>query len=338
MRVLMYYNNNDVRIEEMPKPKIGHDELLVKVHASGICGSDVMEWYRIKKAPLVLGHEIAGEIVEAGKNVKGYNIGDRVFVSHHVPCNTCYYCLNGNHTLCETLRSTNFDPGGFSEFVRVPKINVDRGVFLLPDEMSYEQATFIEPLACVIRGQRIANFKPGQTVLILGSGMSGLLHLLLARALGAGKVIITDINEYRLDMARKLGADKVIHANELNNSRFADLVIICTASTGAFDQALKSVDKGGTVLFYALKEPGVILPLPVNEFWCNQIKLISTYANSPYDASMAIELISSKRIIVDKLVTHKLQFDKASFGFKLMTEAKESMKIIFNPFGKKHEI
>jgi len=132
MRVAMYYNNKDVRVEEVPTPRIGAGELLVKVLASGICGSDVMEWYRIKKAPRVLGHEIAGQVTEVGEGVKNYRVGDRVFVSHHVPCNTCHFCLNGHHTVCDTLRSTNFDPGGFSEYIRIPKINVDRQVFIFP--------------------------------------------------------------------------------------------------------------------------------------------------------------------------------------------------------------
>jgi len=152
VRVAVYYNNNDVRLEEMPVPAIGQHEMLVRVEASGICGSDVMEWYRIMRAPLVLGHEIAGTIAEVGKDVTRYKVGDRVFVSHHVPCNTCRYCLAGHHTVCDTLRSTNFDPGGFAEYLRVPAINVDRGVFLLSDEMSFDQGVFIEPLACVYRG------------------------------------------------------------------------------------------------------------------------------------------------------------------------------------------
>jgi L-iditol 2-dehydrogenase len=143
----MYYKNSDVRLEEMPKPQISSRELLVKVQASGICGSDVMEWYRIKRAPLVLGHEITGEIVEVGKNVSGYKVGDRVFVSHHVPCNSCRYCLSGNHTVCSTLHTTNYYPGGFAEYIRVPAINVERGVFLLPQEVSFADGTFIEPLA-----------------------------------------------------------------------------------------------------------------------------------------------------------------------------------------------
>jgi len=173
MKCAMYYNNRDIRLEEIPVPKIGKDELLVKMRACGICGSDVLEWYRVKKAPLVLGHEMTGEIAEAGSNVSEYHLGDRVFVSHHVPCNTCRYCLSGHHTLCDTLRSTNFDPGGFAECIRVPAINVDRGVFLLPVEVSYEQGTFIEPLACVLRGQKIAHLQPGQSVFILGAGISG---------------------------------------------------------------------------------------------------------------------------------------------------------------------
>jgi L-iditol 2-dehydrogenase len=307
--------------------------------ASGICGSDVMEWYRIKKAPLVLGHEIAGEIVEVGKGVDRYKIGDRVFVSHHIPCNTCHYCLNGNHTACETLHTTNYDPGGFAEYIRVPSLNVDRGVFLLPDEVSFEEGAFVEPLACVIRGQRVAQLQPGQTVLILGSGISGLLHLLLARALGAGRVITTDINEYRLKMAQQLGADAVIHAREdvparlreSNNNRPADLVIICTGALPAFTQALQSVDRGGTVLFFAPTDPGVDLPIPVNEFWRNGIKLMPSYGNSPFDATVAIELIHARRVPVHKMITHRLSLAETGLGFQLVAEARESIKVIIEP-------
>jgi len=197
MRVAMYYNNKDIRIEEMPIPRIGPGELLLRIEASGICGSDVMEWYRIKRAPLVLGHEIAGEVVEVGEGVDRYNKGDRVVASHHVPCNTCRYCLSGHHTVCDTLRRTNFDPGGFAEYVRLPAINADRGVYLIPDEVSFEEATFTEPLACVLRGQRIAGLQPGDTVLVIGSGIAGLLHIQLARATGAGRVVATDVSEAR---------------------------------------------------------------------------------------------------------------------------------------------
>jgi L-iditol 2-dehydrogenase len=339
MRVAMYYNNHDVRLEEMPRPEPGPGEILVKIMASGICGSDVLEWYRIKKAPLVLGHEIAGEIVQVGDGVSGFKEGDRVFVNHHVPCNTCHYCLSGNHTVCETLHTTNFDPGGFSEYVRVPRINVDRGTLLLPDGLSYEEGSFVEPLGCVLRGQRVAQLKPEQTVLILGSGVSGLLHLLCAQALGTGMVITTDVCEYRLDMAKRFGAHAVIDAREnvaekvmkLNGGRKADLVIICTGAYPAFIQALESVDRGGTVLCFATTEPGVDLPLPINQFWRNGITVLPSYANNAYDAKVAISMLSNKRINVEQMITHRLALADTGTGFQLMSEAKESMKIIIEP-------
>ena len=159
MRTAVYYSNSDIRIEERPRPKIGEGELLVKIEASGICGTDCLEWYRIGRIPLVLGQEIAGVVVEAGKGVKNFKVGDRVSASHHVPCGECRFCLDGHETTCDTLRKTNFDPGGFSEFVRIPKINVEKGTYLLPKDLSFEEATFIEPLACVLRGQRLANFR-----------------------------------------------------------------------------------------------------------------------------------------------------------------------------------
>ena len=340
MRVAMYYNNRDIRLEELPKPQIGPGEILVKVLASGICGSDVMEWYRIKKAPRVLGHEIAGEIVEVGEGVERYKTGDRVFVSHHVPCNTCQYCLNGNHTACETLHTTNYDPGGFAEYIRVPRLNVDRGVFLLPEDMALEDGVFIEPLACVVRGQREAQLKPGQSVLILGSGISGLLHLMLARALGAGRVIATDISEYRLKAAQRLGADEVIHAsedvparvNQINNGP-ADLVIVCAGALSAFNQALHCVDRGGTVLCFATTQPGVELSVPINDFWRNGIKLMPSYANSPYDANVAMELIRAGRVPVREMITHRLSLEDAALGFKLVAAADESIKVIIEPHG-----
>jgi L-iditol 2-dehydrogenase len=338
----MYYNNKDVRVEEMPVPKIVPGELLVKVYASGICGSDVMEWYRIKKAPRVLGHEITGEIVEVGEGVRNYKKGDRVFVSHHVPCNKCYYCLKGSHTACETLHKTNYDPGGFAEYIRIPEINVDRGVYLLPVGMSYEEGTFIEPLACVVRGQRLARLKPGQTVLVIGSGMSGLIHIKLARSLGAGSIIATDITEYRLKAAERFGADAVINAKddvqkrllELNENRLADVVIVCAGSLKASTEALKCIDKGGTALFFAVPEPEIMVPVAMNDMWRNEIKLMTSYGASPLDLGIAISLMKNKRIVLNDMITHRLSFDECQLGFRLVADAKDSIKVIFEPYKK----
>ena len=339
MRVLMYYNNRDVRVEEMPVPKVGPGELLIKTYATGICGSDVMEWYRIKKAPRVLGHEITGEIVEVGEGVKKYKTGDRVFVSHHVPCNNCYYCLNGSHTACDTLHRTNYDPGGFAEYIRIPHINVDRGVYLLPDDMSYEEGTFIEPLACVVRGQRLARLNPGQSVFVIGSGISGLIHIALARALGAGRIIASDIAEYRLNAAKRFGADAVIHAQddvkkrllEANDKRLADFVIVCAGALSASETALSCIGPGGTGLFFAVPEPEVMVPVPMNDMWRNEITLMTSYGAGPFDLEVAIKLMSSKRVQLTDMITHRLTFDEGAKGFKLVAEARESIKVIFEP-------
>lgn len=339
MHVAMYYNNNDVRIEEMSIPEINDNELLVKVQACGICGSDVMEWYRLKKAPRVLGHEMAGDIVKVGKNVKKFKVGDRVFVSHHVPCNNCRYCLNDQQTICDTLHSTNFYPGGFAEYLRVPEINVDRGVFVLPKEMSYEEGAFIEPLACAVRGMRIAEMKPGKSVLVIGSGVAGLLNIKLAKAMGAGKIFATDIDEYRLKTAKKLGADVVIHAKENvpkvvkqhNNGKLADLVIPCVGVPSAIRQAIESVNAGGTILFFAPTEPGLDIPFPLFDLWNKQVKMVSTYAGAPKDLKEAIELIKTKKVKVTDMITHTFSLNEAAMGFKLAAKAQESIKIIIKP-------
>ncbi len=335
MKVAMYYNNKDIRIQELPKPKIKQDEILVKTVACGICGSDVMEWYRIKKKPLVLGHEMTGEVVEVGKDVKKIKKKDRVFVSHHVPCNKCRYCLNDKHTVCETLRTTNFYPGGFAEYIRIPKINVENGTFLLPKEISFEDGTFIEPLGCVVRGQRIVNVKKGDTVLVIGSGISGLLHIQLAKLKGT-KVIATDINDYRLKSAKKFGADFIINAKEdvpervkeVNENRLADKVIVCTGAIQAINQALKSVEKGGIILFFAPTDPGVEVKIPFNDIWMKGVTLTTTYAAVEKDIKEAIELVKNKKINVHDMITHRLKLEEIQKGFKLVSEAKNSIKVI----------
>lgn len=335
----MYYNNHDVRLEEMPKPQIGSGEVLVRVEACGICGSDIMEWYRLNKAPLVQGHEIAGEIVEMGHGVEGWKNGDRVFVYHHVPCNTCHYCARGHHTVCDTFRNTHFDPGGFAEYVRVPAINVDRGLYFLPEDVSFEEATFIEPLACAVRGQRLARMKTGDSVLVIGSGIVGLLHVQLARTMGASLVVATDVVEYRLEAAKKFGADAVIHGKEdvpgflrkTNGGRLADLVVVCAGVLPAVEQGLQSAERGGTVLFFAPTEPGEKIPISVNDLLFNEVTVTSSYSGSREDATIALDMIRSRRVRVREMITHRFGLADAGEGFKLMVEPRDSLKIIIEP-------
>lgn len=336
----MYYSNSDVRLEEMPRPRIGEGELLVRVMASGICGSDVMEWYRADRVPLVLGHEIAGEVVETGAGVESFRVGDRVAVTHHVPCMTCHYCRSGHHTVCDTLRTTSFDPGGFAEYLRVPAINVERGTFLLPDSVSWEEASFIEPVACVLRGQRQARFFPGCSVLVLGSGISGLLHAMVARALGAGRIAATDVIDSRLEVACRLGAEATFAASEdvparfreINEGRGADLVIVCAGAEPVVEQALRSVSRMGTVLFFATTRPEVSIPLPLKDFfWRNEATLTSSYAGSPADCETALELIRAGRLPVADTITDRLPLAETGRGFMLVAEPRDSIKVIIEP-------
>jgi L-iditol 2-dehydrogenase len=336
----VYYSNDDIRIEELPVPAIGPGELLVRVDVSGICGSDVMEWDRVPKAPQVLGHEIAGVVVEVGDGVDRFKKGDHVTAAHHVPCNTCRYCLSGHHTACDTLRTTKFDPGGFAEFVRLPAINVNRGVFPIPDDVSLEEASLTEPLACVLRGQRIARIEPWQSVVVIGSGIAGLLHVQLARALGATRVIATDISDYRLKAALHFGADATIHAGgdvpallrKANDGRLADLVIVCTGAPVALEQSLELVERGGTVLFFAAAEPDVTLSVPLTRlFYKNDITLTTSYAGSPADYANALELIHSRRVLVKDMITHRLHLEDIQKGFQLVASAGESLKVVIEP-------
>jgi len=340
MRVGMYYSNSRVEVEEMPIPAINKKDILIKVMASGICGSDVMEWYRIKKAPLVLGHEIAGEIVEVGEEVTKFKKGDRVFATHHVPCDECHWCLTGHQTACQVFHTkNNFDPGGFSEYLKVSGKSIDTGTLLLPDEMSYEQGSFIEPLGTIVRGLRAVDLKPGDTMLVLGCGIAGLLMIKLARSLGAGRIIATDIDDYRLEAARRFGAEKTIRADEnipgliqeVNHGRLADKVIICAGALSASKQALQSVDRGGTVLFFAVPNPGETVDIDFNPFWRNDVSLKTCYGAAPLDNAQAMELIRAGNVDVKDLITHRLGLEDISKGFKAAGEGKNCLKVIIEP-------
>jgi L-iditol 2-dehydrogenase len=336
MKVAVYYRNDDIRIEERPVPAISDAEILVKMKASGICGTDVMEWYRTKKAPCVLGHEMAGEIARVGSNVEGFMKGDRVFVSHHVPCYKCHYCLQGKYTACESLHKGNYDPGGFAEYIRVPEENVKYGTFVLPGSLTYEEAAMIEPMACAIAGQNQLELKKGQTVLIIGSGISGLLHVHLAKRKGA-RVISTDINEYRLSKASEFGADFLAKAGKysadrlrsVNDNRLADVVIVCAAARQAIDNAISSVDRKGKILFFGV--PDFDINIPSVRFWRDEISLHFSYGAAPEDLRAAIELIEDDTKSIGKMITHRIALSEIQQGFKLVSAAKDSLKVVVEP-------
>ena len=324
MKVAIYNSNTDFEIVEKPTPEISGGEILVKVRASGICGSDVIEWYRKKKKGSVLGHEIAGKIVES-KSSK-FKENDKVFVSHHVPCGECDFCINGQETACETLHNGNYDPGGFSEFVRVPKINVERGTYLL-DDLTYEEGTMIEPLACVIRAQNLLDIKKGDKILILGCGISGLLNIQLAKLNGA-EVTATDIDEYHMDKAKEFKADYVVNATKGIREK-VDTVIVCTGAEAAVKDAYNCVERNGRIMFFAI--PGKTIEIPGAILWRNELTVLSSYGAAPKDLEIALTLIQQKKVNVMDLITHKLGLDQIEEGFKIVSEAKNSLKVVLVP-------
>jgi len=221
----------------------------------------------------------------------------------------------------------------------VPKINIDFGIYKLPNDMSYEEGTLIEPLACVSRGQRLADLKKDDTVLIIGSGIAGILHTQLAKFKGVRNIVVSDINPYRLELAKKFGATHTLDARdnlpaklkEANNGKLADQVIVCTGATSASLSALDCVDNGGTILFFAVPDPSVKLPVPINQFWRNEIKIQTSYGAAPNDLEDSLRVLATKRLDVKDMITHRLPLSEAQEGFRLMAEAGQSLKVILEP-------
>jgi L-iditol 2-dehydrogenase len=251
----------------------------------------------------------------------------------------CHYCLKDHHSTCALLKTTNFDPGGFAEFVRIPAVNVTNGTFKLPSSMGYEEAVFIEPLGCVFRGQRRAGLHAGDTVVVLGSGLTGLLHIRLAKALGAGMVLASDVLESRLQAASDCGADECCMAEDdlvtrlrsCNDGKLADVVIVATGAPPALKQAFDLVDAGGTILFFAPSAPDFELPMPFNRLWADEVSMVTTYAASPKDIKVAIELIRTGRVPVKDLISHRLPLSQIQEGFGLVANPVDSLKVIIEP-------
>lgn len=348
MKAAVYYKNSDVRIEDVDDIPVDAGEVKVKVMACGVCGSDVMEWYRIKKAGRpggigAFGHECAGIVCEVGPKVgKHVQVGDRVVVTHHVPCNTCNACHTGHTTACQTLQSTKFkhNYGAYAEHVILPEINVDRGIFKLPDAVSFDEATFVEPLGCVIRGQQFASPSGGKSVLIIGAGLSGLLHVQAARLNGAGFIAVSDINPDRLEIAMRLGADATIDGagdvpkqfKEINGGWGADVVIMTAPVPACVKQALAAAGAGGTILFFAPTNPDVNSEINVWNLWQKEITITHSYAADHRNLETALRWIASKHVNVKAMITHVLPLGKTQDGFMLTAQPRDgSLKVIIHP-------
>jgi L-iditol 2-dehydrogenase len=335
MKVSVWYSNRDIRVEEVPTPQPGPREMLAKVMSCGICGSDVVEWYRLPRAPLVQGHELGAQVVAVGQAVTKFKPGDRVFLAPKVPCLKCRTCREGHSPQCSVVKERL--PGAFAEYVLVPEVLVENGALRLPDNVTYDQSTFVEPLACAVRAQRLAGVKEGQCVMVLGCGMSGLLHVKLARARNA-RVVASDVNPRRLDFARRAGAAATVDAAEkvaerlaAETGRLADVVLLCTSAMSAVEAAWKCVDQGGKVVVFAVPGPEKPVVVPLNDFWRKEITILTSYYCGPPDWEESLRLIASGTIGVDDMITHTLPLSETAKGFQLVLEGKDSLKVVIRP-------
>ncbi len=337
MRVARLYSFDDIRIEDVPVPEIGPHDALIKTKVCGICSGDVMPWYIEKKAPLVLGHEPVGEIVEIGKEVTSFKIGERVFVHHHAPCFTCRYCKRGDYVQCDTWKSTKIIPGGISEYILIPGINLENDTLNIPDNLTYEDGSLIEPTACAVKALKRARILHGDTVLVIGLGAMGQLNILLARKYGAEKIIGADMVPFRLEKAGEYGADEVIDVSrdnlldsfrELTRGEMADLVIVGPNSVEAMKQGISAAGAGGRVLFFTPAKPGEELTIEPNDLYFKDINIITSYSCGPTDTADALELIAEGIVKAEKLVTHRFSIEKTADAFRLTAEAKDSLKSV----------
>ncbi len=337
MKAAVFHGLSDVRCEEVPVPEPGPEEILVEMKACGICGSDLMDWYLRARAPLVLGHEPSGVVAEVGDRVAGFAPGDRVFVHHHVACLSCHYCVNGSFTVCDQFRRTNILPGGLAEFFRVPSRNVKVDTLRIPDVLSFEEATLLEPIACCLRALGRCRLQMGDTVLVIGAGPSGAIHVMISRGFGAARVIVSDFVDYRLEVARKLGADLVINPRnenlvhrvmEATDGRGADIVVVTAPNVKAFSEALDVCRRGGTVSLFAPTPPDESIGWSPYRLFFSEISIVPSYSASHVETRAAMSLLASGRIPAKELITHRFPLGRVDEAFQMAAEGKNCMKVV----------
>lgn len=344
MKALVYHDAEDIRYEEVEKPKIGPREALIEVKAAGLCSTDVWKaMYRKAKPESVLGHEVSGVVAEVGRGVESLEVGDRVAVYHRAECGLCYYCKHGQEPLCREYRRQAVFPGAFSEYIRVlPKI-VERSVLKLPDEVTYEMATMIEPTGCSVRAILRCGVTFGDRVLVIGDGPLSLLNAQVSKAAGASTVILVGHHDNRLELARKVGVDYTFNSRKeevnlegevkgLTDGLGVDLVVVAVASTEAVEEALQLVREGGKVCIFGdfrdVPQPNLSLDLKL--ILRDDVQIVGSWGCSTENYRAAFEMVRSRLVRVEEMITHKFPMER--FGEALKTFfSKKCMKIVLKP-------
>lgn len=340
MKAAFVKGQNMVSVDEISGPQIaGVGDVVVRMRACGLCGSDLEKVYgNYGMSSGRLGHEPAGEVVATGKDVNGFVPGDRVFIHHHVPCYSCHYCTHGDHTMCPEYQKSNISPCGLAEQFLVPAWNVSRGgIIRLPEDMTFEEASLIEPFACCIRAWNKSGFQAGDNVAVLGVGPAGLMHVILAKSYGAQRIFVSDINDFRLAFAAKYD---VATFNSMSNQNFTqtikdqtggrgvDIAVVATGSTKALLQAFDMTRRGGRIVLFGVPPKGSNISYDVSRLYSDEHSLIPSYAASEVETNQAIRMMAEKRVDIAHLITHRFDIRDASKAIKCAHEAKDAMKVI----------
>ena len=319
-----------VSVVDVPVPVIGPGEALLRTRVVGICGSDLLDWYVRKKADTILGHEIAGEIVEVGAGVDDFAPGDRVVPHHHASCGVCEECRSGRPVHCREWRTSRLDPGGMAEFVRIPAGNLSRDTRKTPAALTDEDATFVEPLSTVVKAFRRGSYAPARSFLAVGLGTTGQLAIRLARSLGAARIAGADRVASRLDLAKRSGATETIDVSRGSPSeagRF-DFVFVGPGKADVIEGALRAVAPGGTLLTFTMAAPEERLSLSPHDLYFDEVEIVPSYSAGPEDMGEALELLASRRVAVGDLVTHRFPVERAREAFARAAQPEGSLKVL----------
>ncbi|WP_221408323.1 alcohol dehydrogenase catalytic domain-containing protein [Peribacillus simplex] len=320
MRASVYHDVNDFRVENVETPEIGFGEVLLKLKACGVCGTDIHKAiHKTVNPETILGHEYAGEIVKVGEGVTKFEMGDRVVGAIHVPCFTCHYCQRQQYTLCPEFKETNIDPGGFTQYIRLSERHVRHLLFKIPDTLSYLHASLAEPVACCIHGQKAANIRPGDNVLIMGAGPIGLIHGQLLKHKDVSNVIISDVSAYKLSKAKEFGIDYAVNikheslkdvVDKVTNNIGVDTVIIAAGVSSLLPEAVQLLRRGGRVICFSPFDKDPEVKIDAGRFFKDEISIVGTYSVSPYEFDEAILHISNGTIDAEKMITHEMTIDQ----------------------------
>jgi L-iditol 2-dehydrogenase len=335
MQVARLYDFGDIRVEQSARPEVGPDDILVRASACGICSGDIMPWYIRRKAPLVLGHEPVGVVEEAGAAVRGFRPGERVFVHHHAPCFSCAACRRGEYVQCATWRATRITPGGMAEYFLVSAEN-QRDTLRLPDDVADIDGVLVEPAACVVKSIRRSGLKPGETILVIGLGIMGMMHVKLARHRGAGLVIGADLFESRASRAKALGADigLVVSGDDLaeqvrqiTDGAMADVVIVGPGTARALTAGIAAAGKGATVVQFTATPPEEEMLVRPHDLYFNETRLIPSYSCGPDDTREALELVRRGVLSARELVTHRFPLARICEAYD-QAQKPDSLKVV----------